>query len=415
MKMNVKKQKMILGTMTVLFLILALMAIQATALQTGPKIKVSLISQEPDPGSPGELMDVRFKVENIGDSVADNINFQFIEEYPFLVYNKEVQQNLGSLQGMQKDEEGIIVLYKLKIDENAVEGSYNTSIRYKIGNSDWITVKDFPIRVRTRDLVLSVESIESSPKSISPGENFELSLELRNNADSLIRDIKVKLGLSDPDIPIAPSDSIAEKQIYQISSDTGKFMKFNLVAMPDAKGGIYKIPINLSYTDETGVSYSKSDIISLKIASTPDLLVTIESSEIKAKVKSGKVSIKIVNRGLTNIKLLSAKLSETKDFEIVSQPEVYVGNIDSDDYETVDYTLNVKSYDSTITLPIELKYKDATNQEQNQKINLILKTYSQSRLASTLSGIFSGLVIIVIIVGIGLGIRWLLKRRKKKQ
>ena len=42
----------------------------------GSKIEVSLISQEPDPAEPGELVDVRFKIENLGSSGTDPILFE---------------------------------------------------------------------------------------------------------------------------------------------------------------------------------------------------------------------------------------------------------------------------------------------------------------------------------------------------
>ena len=36
-------------------------------------------------------------------------------------------------------------------------------------------------------------------------------------------------------------------------------------------------------------------------------------------------------------------MKETEDYEIISNPEVYIGNLDSDDYETADYALMVKT------------------------------------------------------------------------
>ena len=411
-----KKQKIIFGLVSLVLFIAAAAIMQAKIIPDGARLDVTLISQEPDPAEPGEIMDLRFKVENIGGAAAEDIVFEFIEEYPFSVYASDTQKEIGSLQGRQKAEEGIIVLYKIKVDENAVERTYYIDVRYKYGRyGEWMIVRDFPIRVRTRDLVLSVESIKSTPALISPGDDFELSLTLRNNADSLIRDVRVKLDLSEDDTPFAPSNSIAEKQIYQINSKTGKIMTFDLVALPDAEGGIYKIPITISYADETGQSYSKEDMISLKVSATSDLLVTIDSSEIKEKIKSGEVVIKIVNRGLTNIKLLSAKLLESKSIEILSEPEVYVGNIDSDDYETVEFKITAKSYEKSIELPLELNYKDSTNKQLKQKITLNLKTYSQGIVSSIISRIINGIIIIAVIVGVGLGIRWLYLRRKRKR
>jgi len=381
------------------------------------KISVTLISQEPDPSEPGELLDLRFKVENLGGEGTGDIIFELIEDSPFTLYKGEAVRNIGSMQAYQRAEEGIIVHYELKVDENAIEGDNFVDIRYKLGeNRPWVYVRDFTVRIRTRDLVVSVESIESNPETITPGKDFELSLTLKNNADSLINDVVVSLDLEDEDIPFAPSKSTAEKQIYQIRSRTGKIIKFDLVALPDAERYIYKIPINISYTDETGMAYTKDDIISLKVSSTPDLLVNVDSSTIQGQIKSGEVVIRIVNRGLTNIKLLTAKIESDDNFDVISQQEVYVGNIDSDDYETVDYKLTVNSFEKTVELPLEITYMDSTNKKHQQSISLELRTNSPSKSSTMISGIIGGLIKLAILVGlVYLGYRIYKRFRKKKK
>lgn len=382
----------------------------------GADLEVSLISQEPDPAEPGEVIDLRFKIENKGSAATENIMFEFVEEFPFTVYTGSAKKEIGSLQGLQKDEEGIIVLYKIKVDEEALEKTNYIDVRYKTEDHDvWITEKDFPVRTRTRDLILTVESISSEPKLVSPGEEFRLSMTLRNNADSLIKDAKVKLDLSGDDIPFAPSGSTAEKQIPQISSKTGKKMDFSLVAMPDSEGGIYKIPITLSYTEESGDTASKEDVISLKITSEPDLLLTIDDSEITADKRSGNVVIKIANRGLTNIKLLTAKLAGSEGFKVSSEKEIYVGNVDSDDYETVEFGIQLTGYDDRITLPVELEYRDSTNKVHVQKEEMELKTMSKSLSMRIFSGIFNTLIVIAIIAAVLIAVRWVYKKRKAKR
>ena len=127
------------------------------------------------------------------------------------------------------------------------------------------------------------------------------------------------------------------------------------------------------------------------------------------------IVIKIVNRGLTNIKLMTAKLTETENIEILSKPEIYVGNIDSDDYETVEFNINVKSYEKTVELPVELKYMDSTNKEHQQKKSLDLKTFSKGKAATIVSKIIGIIINLAILVGIVLGIRWFYKRRKRNK
>ena len=57
-------------------------------------------------------------------------------------------------------------------------------------------------------------------------------------------------------------------------------------------------------------------------------------------------------------------MKESEKYEIVSPAEVYVGNIDSDDYETADFKISLnKVKEKEVILPLSLEYKDANNNE----------------------------------------------------
>jgi len=401
-------------------LVLALCQI-AYAINTveGDKIQVTLISQEPDPVNPGEVVDLRFKVENLGSSPTEDLVFEILPQYPFSIYKGSAMQKVGSLQGLQREAEGVILLYKIKVDEKAVEREETIDIRYKedkVG-APWNMIEDFPIRIRTRDIVLTVESIISNPDPIPPGKEAIITLKIKNNADSLVRDVKMKLETINADIPFAPTKSTTEKRLYQLDAGEDVSVSFNLIVEPDADGDIYKIPLTISYADETGTQYIREDTISLKVASNPDLLALIDSTDIYSKKKSGEVVIRIVNRGLTNIKLLTAKLESSDDFEVLSQEEVYIGNIDSDDYETVEFILDVKSRDKIVTLPLELTYMDATNKDFRQTKEVELRMFSESdaQKAGMVEKKGIGLTIVFLIVAVGLGIYFWRRRKKKLQ
>ncbi|MCH8014624.1 MAG: hypothetical protein IH823_07605, partial [Candidatus Dadabacteria bacterium] len=98
--------------------------------------------------------------------------------------------------------------------------------------------------------------------------------------------------------------------------------------------------------------------------------------------------------------------------------EVYLGNIDSDDFETADFDLFVKkTNERQITLPLILEYKDANNNDFKDSINLNLNLYSTSeakKFGLKKRNKFVGILIITIIVGVGLFYhRKYLKKKKK--
>ena len=401
----------------ILVLIIALIALQAALAIEGKLIRTNLISQEPDPADPGSYTDLRFKIENSGASSIQDVQVKLIEDYPFsLDPGEDAIQFIGNLEERQKDDSGVIVKYKVKVDEDAVEGENKIKLAYKYPGEYWVE-KEFTINIRTTDIVLAVESVKSTPELITPGKEAKLTISLNNLADSVIRDIRVNLDLSADTIPFVPIKSTTEKKIYQIGSKATKSLTFDLMATADAETGAYKIPISLSYYDEIGTSYSKDDIISLIIGTNPDLTVGIEKTEIIKSGSSGEITFKFVNKGLIDIKFLNVKLSESDDYEIISPAEVYIGNIDSDDFESIEYQLYVKTSDKEVSFPLALEYMDANNNEFNEKREPTLKLYTKEEAVRV--GLEEkpaiGILIIVIIVIVGLIIFWRLRKRKNKK
>ena len=61
-------KKIILGIFVVLMF--AQLCVSSYA-QEGKLVRITLISQEPDPATPGEYVDLRFKIENLGDDFLE--------------------------------------------------------------------------------------------------------------------------------------------------------------------------------------------------------------------------------------------------------------------------------------------------------------------------------------------------------
>ena len=65
--MNTNKKK-IFAVISLILFVAAAAIMQAKIVPDGARIDVTLISQEPDPANPGEIIDLRFKIENTGGS-----------------------------------------------------------------------------------------------------------------------------------------------------------------------------------------------------------------------------------------------------------------------------------------------------------------------------------------------------------
>jgi len=342
-------QKNLLKLLVIFSVIVSLFAVYVSAVSQSTArpakshdIEVNIINQEPDPAEPGRYVDVRFKFDNNGSGEARNVKVEILPKYPFsLDPGQEAVRNIGTIQSRQRGDVGVIVKYRLRIDKDAVEGENELKIRFKIDTDAWIELEEFMVDIQTHDAILAIDSVSLDPKALEPGSSGIIKIVLSNKADSVLKNIKLNLGLGD--LPLVPVDSTNEKSVYKIDSRQDYEFEFNILATPDAESGVYKVPISLHYLDELGKGYSINATIGLTIGAVPDLSITLDDSEIFESGKAGEIVIKVVNKGVTDVKFMNIQLAESDDYRILSTDEVYLGNIDSDDFETAEYNLFIEN------------------------------------------------------------------------
>jgi hypothetical protein len=408
--------------MIITFIILSLLIGGAIAKQTDHKpskihqIEVNLINQFPDPAEPGKYTDVRFKLDNNGSGTLEDVEVQLIPDYPFsLDDSDDAIKNIGTIQGMQRGDVGVIVKYRIRVDENAVEGDNDLRIRYRPKGEAWIEPPEFKIKVQTHDAILSVDEVKTSiGNQFKPGKGNNMSIRLSNKADSVLKDIKIKLELDDA--PFIPVGSSNEKSIAQLQSKGVYDVIFNIMAVPEAESGAYKVPLIVSYSDELGKNYSARNIVGMIVGSSPDISLSLDSTEIYQSGNSGEIVLKIVNKGVTDIKFVNLKLLESNGIRLISNDAAYLGNIDSDDFETADFMIFAeKTREKKLDIPFILEYKDANNNEFIENHVIQINMYSSSeakKFGLKKENGYIGIFIIILIIIIGL---FYYKQHKKKK
>ena len=423
-----KKEMKSIGILCVMLIVCT--AVSLAAISSSADIDVSLINQNPDPAEPGKYVELNWKVENIGSSNAENVIFEILPKFPFaLDPGESAAKKIGSIWGRQIGDNGVTVSYRLKVDENAVEGQNEIEIRYSLDNGiSWQKPGKFYIKIRTHDAILNVKKVSYAPDPMPPGKKTVLNIELENMADSLLKDIKISLNLiavlqtatsiTYNELPFSTFGTTNQQVIKNIGAGKTKTVEFTLIPDPDAASDVYKIPITIEYSDELGTNYSKSEVISVIVGDEPILEPMIDSTSIYMKGQAGEVDISFVNKGTTDVKLLDVELKESDYVKVISSPKVYLGNIDSDDYEVAEFKVYVNDLDdSRVPLIINYNYLDPTNNKYEKQETLYIDIYSKNEAkkygldgaGSSSGGIFA--VIIIIVVGY-FGYRWWKKRKK---
>jgi hypothetical protein len=355
-------------------------------------IRVSTLKYEPYPAQPGRYLDLWVKIENAGQQRETDIAFTIIPRYPFtLAETEQATQYVGDLNG----KETALIHYKIRVDSNAVEG--RNLIDYTIRTYSRPTqAASLNIFVQTSDANIAVESV--SAEQIVPGSIADVTLQLTNEGDTPLTDVTVKLDLSSSNIPIAPVNSTSEKKVYVIEPHQTKPITFQLLALPDAASSTYKVPIEIKFIDGTGKNYTKSSIIGLTVGAIPDISITTTDSAIYSRGDTGNVILKFTNKGLTDIKLLNVILMESEQYDVISEDEVYLGNVDSDDYETAEFRIKARKVsDGIVPLTVYLEYRDANNKPYTETRTIDLKVVSAQQLGVDGNGPGIGTLLFAII------------------
>ncbi|MBN2459041.1 COG1361 S-layer family protein [Candidatus Woesearchaeota archaeon] len=425
-----KKISRLSGFVILALIALALAASVSAETTTLPQIKVTLINQEPDPVAPGNTVDVRFRIENEGGAAAQNVDIKIVPDYPFSIYGSESDvKNIGTLTGYQTGDVGVNEKWNLLVDSNAATGDNPVEFWYRTNNGNWIKSGEYDISIQSREAVLAINQIKTEPESIVPGTKTKVSFVLENLADNTLRDIKLNLDIYTElatassvtfrELPFTPIGSGNEKTLKLLMPGQSAEISFDIFTDADADSKVYKVPYALTYYDSSGTDFEKEGIVGFIVESEPDISVNIESTEIYQAGVKGNVEIKIVNKGFSDIKFLDVNLMEGENYEILSNPEVYIGKLDSDDYETAGYTILVDGdAGDKVTLPLKIEYRDANGHLFTQEMPLELPLFSGAELKQRTNGKsspFTAILIVAILAIIGIVIYRKIKKGKKKK
>jgi hypothetical protein len=392
----------------IFFVLLVLVAIPFTLADgTSPVLRVSLTKYEPLPAQPGNFVDVWVRVENIGDKDAKDAVLQIVPEFPFLIDNATRTETIGIL-GSQKD---YVVDFKIRVADDATQGTNFLKVRFTDDPAlnSW-SESTLKINVESASSDINIAQYATTPKELQPGQPGKLSLKIENVAGKTLRDIKMTLNLVSIQgstvsaLPFVPIGTTAQQWVSKLDPGETTDIVYDIAPTPDAISQSYNIPITLTYKDNLGNQFTKNDLVGVIVNSNPELMVTVESVQL-----DGKISIKIVNKGLSTLKFLTVSLKPSKDFDILSQTQSsYIGKLDSDDFETVDFQVAFKN--STVRLPLTLTFRDANNNAYEQNYTLEAKTVA----GKSNTGSLGTIIIIVLVVAVVGFIIYRATRRKKQ-
>jgi len=200
-------------------------------------LDVSLINQDPYPAIPGDYVKVVFQINGISNPECGQVKFELLEKYPIkLDPNQSVEYIINS--GVYKSDYNSFLLapYKIRVDENALQGDNPIEVQYKYSSNAGYETKQFNLHVEDSraDFEIYVKNYDTATQ--------EITFEILNIADSDIEALTIE-------IPKQNNIEVKGSKINIVGDlDSNEYTTADFEAIPKAG----EINLKVSYTDSTG-------------------------------------------------------------------------------------------------------------------------------------------------------------------
>ncbi|MFH1315943.1 MAG: COG1361 S-layer family protein [Candidatus Woesearchaeota archaeon] len=324
-------KKMIVVYVLVLVFI-GILSIFAKAETGDSKIIItSLVNQDPDPATSGDIVEVRIGVENRGGVAAENLMLEFVPEYPFIaVTGEDNVKKVGTLKSYQDGADMKIVKFKVRVDRDATAGEYELKIKeYEEGKSDISAMRSINIEIKSKE---SAEVIHIDKTTLVPGMQTSLKFTVNNVGNAPLRDLTFSW-INDDKI-ILPVGSDNTKYIKYVDIGEGAELEYQVVADSNAEAGLYQLDLLLIYDDPaSGTEKEINTIAGVYVGGGTDFDIAFSESS------TGSTSFTIANVGSNPAFSVSVIIPQQDGWMVSGSNSMIIGNLNTGDYTVASFSL----------------------------------------------------------------------------
>ncbi len=404
---------------------------------------------------PGEDFEVKIKLRNMGGDTAKdflatiepklNIEEQKIQnaqlsgdlpmetKTPILVANKTDQY----YRAIVRPNDEVELTFRLHVSEDAETGSYPLTLKltYYSGDSKDSKSQSFEFSVqvlRKREAFIEIESIDMEPKKIEPGDEFTLTIKLRNVGEENARAFALKIiptqvpvqgeikkvDLSSlQNLPIQGSQAISEnlqealnqilkelakrnvdaflpvgednvKYVPEIAPNQEATLRFHLKANNKLENGIYPLRIGIEYLSSPDDSkISDERLIGINVLGKEQLIISKVSTS-PSRVYPGthnievSLSVENIGSGTARYVLLIPKPQSPFELSDTSEQIINLGTLRQGDSANAVFRINVNedAKGGSYELPVEIQYKDSLGNSQKIMLNVPIIIHEKPKL-----------------------------------
>ena len=415
-----KKIKIILGLLMVLIYVGNITFVSADSTDFAYN-KITLLNQDPDPAEPGHYVELRFKVEKLGNNILRNITFTLDAPYPFSFDPSDNPiKTLGDMKGYSDEDGYYLLYYKLRVDSDALEDIYTVKLKENNGEGDILITREFDIRVNNDKPEFVLGTLVTSPtKLVSDTDEAELDIELENigemDAQNIILQMELPKGFTET------YGYSSRANLGTISAGSSKTGQFFVDIDENVKDGVHKAKVAINYkeADSNDDEYKTKTLwLDIPIKSKPVFGIEKVTS-FPEKIHAGdSVKLKL---NIKNIGGEDAESTSIRVFKESSQPfdfddkTDYIGKLKPEGTGEALLKFNVEKDASPKTYLLDLEIRcingdDVITQDKTIKIQVIS---GEKNTPNKIIGI--NITTIIIILGLGIYNFFRKKKERKKE
>lgn len=387
-------------------------------------------------GKYGEGINISFSV--VGDNVTVNQVYPYVNEtFPFETNNDAYRITNGpdcSYNFTVRDDVAtgyhpvtFVIVYTKEGKECTTTKTINVKLEGKPAQTEATTEAPAEAAVSVPRLI--VTGYETNPATVMAGQEFTLTIHVKNTAQRTISNIKIAVEAAEGEfLPVSGSST---KYIESLGAGKTTDIVLEMKAKSDLEQKPYTLSINSEYEDKSFNPYTAADSISIPVSQEARLSVT--SLEINPEIPEvgSQVNVMFSINNLGKGTLYNVMVDFTGD--VLDAEESFIGNIAPGATGYFDVMAYVKeaSYDAdNVTAVISYENANGESFTMEYKISVVAEEmvsqedYFEEEFEDTqgeanvivqgamLAGTMIGVIVIIVIVIVLVSLS---KKRKRKE
>jgi len=382
----------------ILITLTTLIALSTLTTAQGPTTNMEgvLLTADPYPVQSGDDAEVSFKIQNRGNTEAENVEVEIMDTFPFeLKPDRKRTYNVGTVA----PGESYYITSEVLVSEDAPDG--NNSFEVRITNGDFSKVEKIPLSVQSDQINLNLANLKTSPNElVADTQDNTLSVDVVNNGEKTAEN--VVLELDTPTFFESQSSFSTRQALGNIGPGEVKTGEFSFDISENASKGQIEVPGTISYTSsDSSAEITEDTSFKAFISGRPSYEITSVSSDLK-QGSQGTITVGVENTGSEKSSSTRVRVLENSDLPFsFSSSNKFVGSLEPGDSGTVVFDASVES-DATpkdYLMDFEIRGVKDTEVFVSEKVETVEVTSSESSGGSMLVPI-AALIILVGATGI---------------